>query len=167
MDEKYNVNNPLNEALASVGKRTPEVGEVDAFEMNHAEKTETLQEHPVNMPYDGPEPKPVDDSNQQLEQDVEDGSRVDSGDADGLDKVEGQPVPRPETRPNKEDNKNPFNEQLESVGEHTDEVGEVDNFEMNHAEKTETLQEHPVNQPYDGPEPKPVDKTAEREQETE
>lgn len=53
---------------------------------------------------------------------------------------------------------NPLNEEEASVGEFTDEVGEVDSFEMNQAEKTESLKEYPVHEKYDGPEPKQVSK---------
>lgn len=57
--EKNKLPNPLNEEEASVGTQNEQVGEVDEFEMNQAEKTETLEEYPVNENYDGPEPKPV------------------------------------------------------------------------------------------------------------
>ncbi|HHX52055.1 MAG TPA: hypothetical protein GX703_00890 [Erysipelothrix sp.] len=57
LKEKRELPNPLNEIEASVGEQTDEVGDVDEFEMNQAEKTETLKEYPVQDDYDGPEPK--------------------------------------------------------------------------------------------------------------
>lgn len=59
--------NPLNEDEASVGFDDGQIGEVDVFEMNQAEKTETLKEYPANEAYDGPEPKPVDKDEEQDE----------------------------------------------------------------------------------------------------
>lgn len=58
-EEDRELPNPLNEEEASVGEQTDEVGEVDEFEMNRAEKSETLEEYPVHEEYDGPEPKVV------------------------------------------------------------------------------------------------------------
>lgn len=60
--DKNKITNPLNETVASVGEFDDQVGTVDEFEMNQAEKTQTLQEHPVNESYDGPEPKVVDEN---------------------------------------------------------------------------------------------------------
>lgn len=59
--------------------------------------------------------------------------------------------------------KNPLNEEVESVGEHNEQVGEVDEFEMNQAEKSETLEEHPANEPYNGPEAQPADRSTKTE----
>ena len=157
-DNKEMLENPLNEEQASVGENTPEVGEVDVFEMNQAEKNETLQEYPVNEAYDGPEPGLVDeDKDLQNTKDapkLDEANRIDEGDADGLH------AHNPEQEPVEVDHHEEYdhhNEEETSVGENTEEVGEVDVFEMNQAEKTETLQEYPVNQPYDGPEPGLVD----------
>ncbi len=51
--------NPLNEEVASTATEADMIDNVDEFEMNQQEKSETLQEYPVNELYDGPEPKPV------------------------------------------------------------------------------------------------------------
>lgn len=57
--DKKHLNDQVVEEEASVGFHNEEVGEMDEFEMNQAEKTETLEEYPVHEAYDGPEPKPV------------------------------------------------------------------------------------------------------------
>ncbi len=158
-DNKEILENPLNEEQASVGKNTPEVGEVDVFEMNQAEKNETLQEYPVNEAYKGPEPELVDeDKDLQNTKDapkLDEANRIDEGDADGL--KANNPEQEDVVPLKAEEELQDVEEEEASVGENTDEVGEVDVFEMNQAEKTETLQEYPVNQPYDGPEPGLVD----------
>ncbi len=51
--------NPLNEEVASTATEADMIENVDEFEMNQQEKSETLQEYPVNETYDGPEPKTV------------------------------------------------------------------------------------------------------------
>ncbi len=52
--------------------------------------------------------------------------------------------------------KNPSNEEMASTATEADMIDNADEFEMNQQEKTETLQEYPANEEYDGPQPKPV-----------